>query len=247
MQMQRKISSGIDAESGLKIGGFVPLSACDYPGELAAVIFCQGCPWRCRYCHNPHLQAADTGQELDFAEFTDFLKSRSGLIDALVFSGGEPTYQRQIIEACKMARQMGYKIALHTAAPSIHILEELLPYLSWLGLDIKTEKADYASITGVCGSGLQAFDAIDLLLDSAIEFEIRTTIHPLLHKERGIVRLAEELAAKGVKNYNLQCFKNGSCSDPELRAKINWEANGWSLSRLSEKLKTLFPAFSLRN
>ena len=40
----------------LKVGGVTPFSATDYPGKLAAVVFVQGCPWRCGYCHNPHLQ-----------------------------------------------------------------------------------------------------------------------------------------------------------------------------------------------
>src|SRR5450759_6030856 len=41
--------------ASLCIGGLTPLSLSDWPGQLAAVVFCQGCPWRCGYCHNPHL------------------------------------------------------------------------------------------------------------------------------------------------------------------------------------------------
>src|SRR5215831_13783293 len=72
----------------LRVGGFQPFSATDYPGKLAAIVFCQGCPWRCGYCHNPELIPARGGDERDFAPILDWLGSRRGLLDAVVFSGG---------------------------------------------------------------------------------------------------------------------------------------------------------------
>ena len=77
----------------LRIGGLTPLSTTDYPGQLAAAVFCQGCPWRCGYCHNPHLIPATVKQGIDWVEVMRFLERRRGLLDAVVFSGGEPTLQ----------------------------------------------------------------------------------------------------------------------------------------------------------
>src|SRR2546425_1022480 len=74
-----------------KVGGVTPFSATDYPGKLAAVIFIQGCPWRCGYCHNPHLQLRTGASLLRWPQVIDLLQRRVGLIDAVVFSGGEPT------------------------------------------------------------------------------------------------------------------------------------------------------------
>ena len=75
----------------LKVGGVAPFTATDYPGQLAAVLFVQGCPWRCGYCHNTHLQPRTREGAVSWAKVMSFLARRVGLIDAVVFSGGEPT------------------------------------------------------------------------------------------------------------------------------------------------------------
>lgn len=75
----------------LKVGGLVPFTATDYPGQFAAVVFVQGCPWRCGYCHNPHLQPRSQPAEIEWDALLAFLARRVGLIDAVVFSGGEPS------------------------------------------------------------------------------------------------------------------------------------------------------------
>jgi hypothetical protein len=80
---------GAEACTELKVGGFVPLSTADRPDRLAAVVFCQGCPWRGAYCHNPHRQSARGEALLDWRWIIARLGRRRGLIDAAVFSGGE--------------------------------------------------------------------------------------------------------------------------------------------------------------
>ena len=77
----------------LRVGGMVPLTTLDYPGLLACVLFCQGCAWRCRYCHNPDLIPARGEQEIPWPQVLEFLRRRQGLLQAVVFSGGEPTLQ----------------------------------------------------------------------------------------------------------------------------------------------------------
>ena len=77
----------------LRIGGFTRLTTIDYPGELAAIVFCQGCPWRCRYCYNTDLLDARTDGLIPWSDIRGFLEQRIGLLDGVVFSGGEPTAQ----------------------------------------------------------------------------------------------------------------------------------------------------------
>ena len=99
----------------LRVGGITPFTTIDYPGELAAVLFCQGCPWRCRYCHNGHLLEADDTTLIDWSAVTGFLERRRGLLDAVVFSGGEPTAQRALADAIrKVSLGRGYDPAEHT-------------------------------------------------------------------------------------------------------------------------------------
>ena len=93
--------------SGLRIAGLTPYSSIDYPGCLSAVVWIQGCPWRCSYCHNPHLQSRTVPPQLHWGEVMAFLRKRVGLLDAVVFSGGEATTDRHLGAAMAKAKSEG--------------------------------------------------------------------------------------------------------------------------------------------
>ena len=188
----------------LRVGGLTPLTTVDYPGELAAVIYCQGCPWRCRYCHNGHLLDPDGGERIDWADIIAFLQTRRGLLDAVVFSGGEPTAQAALPDAMAEVRALGFKIGLHTGGPYPERLSPLLPLVDWIGLDIKAVPDDYPLVTGVPGSGERAWRSLRLLLDAGVDLEVRTTPMPGLDDRGYLGQLMEELARTGVRNYALQ-------------------------------------------
>ena len=194
----------------LDVGGVVAFTATDYPGKLAAVVFVQGCPWNCTYCQNPHLQArkpADTVPCIPWTEVMGLLKRRVGLIDAVVFSGGEPTMDPALPDAIAEVRQLGYKFGLHTACIYPRQLNAILPLIDWIGFDIKTAFDDYERITGIPNSGSQVSDCLDAILASGVAHECRTTIHPYLQSEAELIALAEVLAQRGVKNYIWQLYR----------------------------------------
>ena len=101
--------AGATAPAVLRVGGLVPFTTTDYPGKLAAVVFAQGCPWRCGYCHNPHLLAPRGGAELAWDGVLDWLDRRQGLLDAVVFSGGEATAQAALAGAVHAVRAKGFR------------------------------------------------------------------------------------------------------------------------------------------
>lgn len=188
----------------LRIGGFTPLTTIDYPGELAAVVFCQGCPWRCSYCHNGPLLPSQGEERIPWSRVRAFLEGRRGLLDALVFSGGEPTLQAALSAAVREAKSMGFKIGLHTAGPYPDRLRPLLSFVDWVGLDIKALPADYPALTGVPESGERAWESLDLLLDAGIPLQVRTTVPPDWSKEKDIRPLTNRLVAVGVRDHVLQ-------------------------------------------
>ena len=194
-----------------KVGGITPFTATDYPGKLAFVIFAQGCPWRCSYCHNPHLQARLPAGVHAWADILSVLKRRIGLIDAVVFSGGEPTIDPALSKAISEVRQLGFEIGLHTACIYPRQLTQVLPLIDWVGFDIKTTFDRYASITGVADSGRQARACAEIIIASGVNHECRTTIHPALLTEEVITELALDLSGMGVKNYALQAFRAQGC------------------------------------
>jgi len=225
-----------DPESGtLRVGGFVAFTSTDFPDALAAVVFCQGCPWRCGYCHNPHLVPARGDGELDFDRILVWLESRRGLLDAVVFSGGEPTAQPALADAIGAVRTLGFAVGLHSAGAYPRRLARVLGEVDWIGFDVKAPAADYPTVTGVPGSGFAGLASLDLLLAAGTAFEVRTTVHPVLTPPAALERLARELAARGIERWILQPFRSVGCANAEVVASAPAGAalGGELLARLS--------------
>ncbi|WP_210237859.1 anaerobic ribonucleoside-triphosphate reductase activating protein [Aliirhizobium smilacinae] len=190
-----------------RVGGFESLSFCDWPGEIVATVFAQGCPWDCPYCHNPHLLPAIGSNELDWTDLLGFLETRRGLLDGVVFSGGEPTLQRGLGAAIANIRTMGYRIGLHSGGPYPQRLAAILPLVDWVGFDIKAAFTDYDRITRVPGSGLKARKSLELVLESGVDYELRTTIDPSLLDDKAVAMIGAELAAYGIVSHKLQKYR----------------------------------------
>jgi pyruvate formate lyase activating enzyme len=208
----------------LRVGGLVPLSTTDFPGRLAAVVFCQGCPWRCSYCHNPHLLPRRGRQEMHWQTIVTFLHRRRGLLDAVVFSGGEPTLQAGLAAAMREVKAMGFDVGLHTAGIDPLRLRDVLPLVDWVGLDIKAAFDDYAGVTGAPHSGRRARQSLSALLQSGVAHEVRTTVHPQLLPASHLRNLATELAGCGVRHYVLQEYRaqnNRSVALPNESSYLN--------------------------
>lgn len=227
----------------MQIGGLTPLTGTDFPGCLAAVVFCQGCPWRCGYCHNPHLIPRHSDTQMDWPSVHNFLRRRQGLLDAVVFSGGEPTLQDSLDSAINEVRDLGFKAGLHTGGTYPTRLSELLPLLSWVGMDIKAAFADYDKVTGAPASGEKARESARLLLASGVPYEFRTTVHPLYHTRDSLLRLAEELRDMGVRNYVLQEFRPQGCADEKVSS---YPAEELLDESLCSRIGAMFDSFAVR-
>jgi pyruvate formate lyase activating enzyme len=222
----------------LNIGGMTPFTTIDFPDHLAAVVFLQGCAWRCTYCHNPHLLAVDEAGD-DWDMLQKFLKTRQGFLDGVVFSGGEPLLQSGLTDAIAVVKDMGFKVALHTAGGNPQRLKKILPMLDWVGFDVKTAFADYAQLTGVEGSGDKVLQSLKLLLNSGVNYEIRTTVDPDFFTNNTVLELAETLASLGVKNYALQECRPVQGQRPEIASLAIDNA-------MQDKMNAMFDKFILR-
>ncbi|WP_445364259.1 anaerobic ribonucleoside-triphosphate reductase activating protein [Microbulbifer sp. ANSA003] len=201
----------------LRVGGFTSFTAIDFPGELAAVVFCQGCPWRCRYCHNGDLLPARAPSAYDWDQILTFLDSRRGLLDAVVFSGGEPTAQNALEPAIAQVKDLGFKVGLHTAGIYPRRLERLIQSLDWVGLDIKAMPENYPSITGVDGSGAAPWQCAELLAQSKIPLQVRLTRHPSLTTDAELNQIREKLSGIGIEKLEIQRCNSEQAIDQTLR------------------------------
>ena len=175
------------------------------------MVYCQGCPWRCGYCHNPHLLPARAAPGIAWSEVLDFLHRRRGLLDAVVFSGGEPTAQPGLAQAMRETKAMGYRIGLHSAGIYARRFAEVLPLADWVGFDVKAPfDASYERITGARASAEAALQSARALLASGVDCEFRTTWHPGFLSTAELDRLVDALADLGVRRYALQEFRMSS-------------------------------------
>ena len=230
------------APRALKVGGITPFSALDFPGKLACVVFVQGCPWQCGYCHNPHLQPRTSGA-LEWDGILALLRRRVGLIDAVVFSGGEPCIDPMLGAAIDEVRALGFQVGLHTGGAYPARLASVLERLDWVGLDIKAPFEDYERITGVPGSGRPARECAEMLIKSGVKHEVRTTLHPAQLAEADILQLAGTLAQMKVRNYALQVFRPAGCASAPLNAATT---TGYPSEALVERITPLFGQLTLR-
>lgn len=230
-----------EVSPALRIGGFSGLSCTDYPGLLSAVVFCQGCPWRCSYCHNPHLQAPLAATPIAWRDIERFLERRRGLLDAVVFSGGEPTLQSGVADAMRAAKQMGFRVGLHTAGIYPRRLEILLPLTDWVGMDIKAPFAEYAATTGKNNSTRPVLESMQIILASGVNCEFRTTVHASLLPPQALLELAQLLAKLGVRNYVVQEFRAQGCASAALQDTASYLTDSFLHS-----MAPLFSSFSVR-
>ncbi|PIR18240.1 MAG: anaerobic ribonucleoside-triphosphate reductase activating protein [Elusimicrobia bacterium CG11_big_fil_rev_8_21_14_0_20_64_6] len=226
----------------LRLGGLTPLSTTDYPGVLSAVLFCQGCPWRCSYCHNSHLIAPGAEPEREWAGVRAFLLGRKGLLDAVVFSGGEPTLQEDLLRAMREVKDMGFLIGLHTGGAYPERLAPVLPLVDWVGLDIKAHFARYEAVNGVPGSGAKAEASLRLVVESGVDHECRTTVHPALLSEDELLAMSATLFDLGARRHVLQAFRPDGCRDEALIAAHDPVA----LTRLLDRAAAASPRVEIR-
>ena len=188
----------------LAVAGLVPLSTCDWPDHLVATVFLQGCPWACTYCHNPDLLDPRAPGTVAWSQVWDLLARRSGLLDGVVFSGGEPTRQPALADAMREVREAGYGVGLHTSGAYPRRLAQVLPLVDWVGLDVKGPAARYAAVTGVGASADLAFASLRLVLEAGVALQVRTTVDPASLDDADVAELSETLRGMGVRDHVLQ-------------------------------------------
>ncbi len=220
----------------LRIAGIVPLSTVDWPGKLAATVFCQGCPWRCTYCHNTAILDATAPGTASFADLEALLARRRGLLDAVVFSGGEATMQHALIPAAQRVREAGFAVGLHTGGAFPTRLSGLLgitadgrrvaaPLVDWVGFDVKAAPTGYDDLVGRANAWERAHRSLEMLLASGVEHELRMTVTPALLDQ--VTQVVGAVSRAGGRALVLQQARpDGAAEDfaAQLTALKDWPA-----------------------
>ncbi len=203
------------------------ISTVDWCSHIVFMIFASGCVFSCPYCQNANLIPLNSGQEVDI----DFLKQRIegnvGLIDAVGFSGGEPTLQPEAVtELFAWAKKMGLKTFLNTNGANPDIIRNLVnsKLVDYVALSVVAplNPKDYGRVMGKPDSSDKAVEnvkkSIEICLNSKIPLEVRTTIVPtLIEDEQSIREIAKSV--KGCSVYILQQYSSlGNILDPKFKS-----------------------------
>ena len=200
------------AASSLTIAGIETFSSCDWPGKLVATVFLQGCPWQCTYCHNVSIIDPRAPGEVTWESIVATLQRRRGLLDGVVFSGGEPTRQAGLADAMREVRELGFAVGLHTGGAYPRRLRDVVGLVDWVGLDIKAPEAKFAQVTGVANSARPAFESLRIALDSGVALQVRTTVDPMILSDDDVAQLRAQLSAMGVADYVVQKVRTEGAS-----------------------------------
>lgn len=185
-----------------------PFTLLDYPDKTACIIWFAGCNMRCLYCYNPDIVLGKG--KLDFESVLRFLKSRVGLLDGVVFSGGECTIHKNIIPFIREIKALGFKVKVDTNGSKPNVLKKLIEhqFLDYVALDFKSLPDSFKYITD-SNLFLKFEESLSILMTSGISFEIRTTLHSKLINPPEFKKMVEYLENQNFKgNYFVQHFRN---------------------------------------
>ena len=161
------------------IGGVQKTSLLDFPDKISAIVFTQGCNFKCGYCHNPQLLKSENGI-YDVDAFFDFLKKRQGKLDGVVVTGGEATLQKDLKTFIKKVKELGFLVKLDTNGTNPKLLKELIEekLLDYIAMDIKAPLEKYPLVTNTNIDTSKIQESINIIMSSNVDYEFRTTVLP---------------------------------------------------------------------
>lgn len=207
--------------------GLEKLSLVDFEGKIACTLFTNLCNFRCPYCHNSSLVLKS--DELDYVskeEYLNYLKSRRGILDAVVISGGEPTLMPDLKERIKEIKELGYVIKLDTNGSNFEILKDLVEskLVDYVAMDIKNGLEFYNQTVGkILNNNMldNILKSIEYLKQDNVNYEFRTTLVEEFHNNMAIERIGQLI--EGAKIIYLQHFiDHGTCIENGLH-EVNKE------------------------
>lgn len=189
------------------IGGFQKFSLIDYPGKTCAIVFTIGCNFRCSYCHNPELVYPELSPKpIPEKDIFSFLEKRKDKLDAVTVTGGEPALQPDLLDFILKIRKKGFLIKLDSNGSNPEMLEKVLSSraVDYIAMDVKAPLEKYPAITN---SGIDINKirrSIELVMNSNINYEFRTTVAASQLDENDIIKIGQLI--EGAKLYVLQKY-----------------------------------------
>ena len=229
----------------MQIHGFAKLTLLDYPGRIAATVFTGGCNFRCPFCHNAVLVLDPNAQPLiPEDEVLRELESRKNKLEGVCITGGEPTLNRDLPEFIEKVRALGLLVKLDSNGTAPDMIADLIDrgLVDYIAMDIKSSPEGYSKAVGLKDMSMDnIFRSVDLIMQSGIDYEFRTTVVDGIHTADDFKKTG--IWIKGAKAYYLQQYKDsGDLIAPRGLASPSKE----TLEKYREILLPYVPNTSIR-
>lgn len=203
------------------ISGFQSLSLLDYPGVICSIVFTQGCPFRCAYCHNPELipaKAPDTSKIIKEEDVLQHLHRRKSIVEGVCITGGEPTVHPDLPDFIKKVKRLGMLVKLDTNGLTPRMIERLIKdrLVDFFAMDLKHTWERYSEVIGISQKSVidNCRETFRLIQDSSVPHEFRTTVYSGFHGMQDLEAIAEQL--REGERYALQQVRYGKTLTPGL-------------------------------
>ncbi|MCA9389274.1 MAG: anaerobic ribonucleoside-triphosphate reductase activating protein [Candidatus Magasanikbacteria bacterium] len=229
----------------MQFAGFQPLSLLDYPGVITSILFTQGCPFRCVYCHNPELiplQNTETKNLIEEDVILERLQQRKHLVEGVCITGGEPTIHPHLPAFIKKVKALGLLVKLDTNGVSPQMIKELIneKLVDFIAMDLKHTWERYPDVIGLKQEKIieNCRATFELIQQSSIPHEFRTTVYSGLHSKEDLLTIAKQL--KDDENYALQAIRYDSTYDPKLP-----KTQQLDLEEIANEIRGLHPQLTI--
>ena len=201
--------------------GYQPLSLLDYPGVISAILFTQGCPFRCVYCHNPELipiTSAKPESLLTEEHILQELTKRKHIVEGVCITGGEPTIHQDLPAFIKKLKALGFLVKLDTNGLTPTMVQQLVDekLVDYIAMDIKHTWERYAEVIKITQKQVinNCKKTFQIIQQSSIPHEFRTTVYSGLHAEKDLLEIADQLLPGD--HYAMQEIRYKKMLDPTI-------------------------------
>ncbi len=231
----------------MEIAGYIKTSLIEWPGKISSVIFVPGCNFLCPFCHNADLVLRGGFTQIPEKRILTDLVSRRGWVEAVVVTGGEPTLQADLSEFLSRLKQIGFQTMIHTNGTKPEIIKKLIKkkLVDYWAMDLKGDLENYEKYTNVQCTIYNVQKSIELIANSGVDCEFRTTIVPGLHNLKNLIELAKQIGAVSENcRWFLQQFRPINCLDKKYLTISPFSSS--LLYNFQKELKKIIPGVAIR-
>jgi pyruvate formate lyase activating enzyme len=217
----------------MKFSGIHKTSLIDYPNRIASILFTPGCNLRCPFCHNWRIVLDPKPPFLQEETALEILENRKKHVEAVVITGGEPTIHYELPKFLRKLKEKGLKVKLDTNGFYPQVLEECLPHVDYIALDVKTSIEKYARLGAKDVAPL--LGTIEILKTGKVEYEFRTTVVPGFVDEEDITTISEMV--KGARTLVLQQYNPEDTLDKSFKKVKPYSTE--TITRFAKTIKSI--------